>query len=49
MNYHQDDGSTFGGVITVALCLLCLYAGYTVRDRGITFRVQIPTIQRGVR
>ena len=45
--YHNDDGSTLGGIITVALCLLCLYVGYTVRDRGITFKVQIPTIERG--
>ena len=33
MNY-KDDGSTVGGMITVALCLLCLYVGYTIRDRG---------------
>lgn len=48
MNYH-NDGSTLGGIITGALCLLCLYVGYTVRDRGITFKVQIPAIERGVR
>jgi len=48
MNY-KDDGSTVGGMITVALCLLCLYVGYTIRDRGITFKVQIPTIERGVK
>ena len=49
MNYHRDDGSTFGGVVTVALCLICFCAGYTVRDRGITFKVQIPTIERGAK
>ena len=49
MNYHRDDGSTFGGVITVALCLLCLCVGYVVRDRGVTFKVQAPQVQRGVK
>ena len=49
MNYHNDDGSTLGGIITGVLCLLCLYVGYTVRDRGITFKVQIPAIERGLK
>jgi len=48
MNY-KDDGSTVGGMITVALCLLCLFVGYKVRDQGITFKVETPPIQRGVR
>ena len=48
MNYHNDDGSTFGGIITVVMCLACFCGGYWVRDQGITFKVQIPTIERGV-
>ena len=47
MNYHNDDGSTFGGIITVVLCLACFCGGYWVRDQGITFKVQIPTSERG--
>ncbi len=39
MNYHNDDGSTFGGIVTAALCVICFCAGYTVREHGITFRV----------
>ena len=49
MNYHNDDGSTFGGIITVFLCLACFCGGYWVRDQGITFKVQIPTIERGAK
>ena len=49
MNYHNDDGSTWGGVVTVALCLACFWGGYWVRDIGITFKVQTPPIQRGVK
>ena len=44
MNDHRDDGSTFGGIVTVALCLACFCGGYWVRDQGITFKVQIPAI-----
>ena len=49
MNYHHDDGSTFGGIITVVTCLACFCGGYWVRDQGITFKVQIPTIERGAK
>lgn len=49
MNYHNDDGSTFGGVLTAVMCIACFCSGYTVRDRGIIFKVQIPAIERGVK
>jgi len=49
MNYHNDDGSTFGGIITVVMCLACFCGGYWVRDQGITFKVQIPAIERGAK
>ena len=49
MNYHNDDGSTFGGIVTVAFCLACFVGGYWVRDRGITFNVQVPQVQRGAK
>ena len=39
--YHNDDGSTFGGIVTVFLCFACFCGGYWVRDQGITFKVQI--------
>jgi len=48
MTNRQDDGSTFGGIGTIALCVICFCAGYTARERGITFKIQVPQVQRGV-
>ena len=49
MNYHNDDGSTFGGIVFVACLIIAFCAGYTLRDQGITFKVQAPQVQRGVK
>jgi len=49
VNYHKDDGSTFGGIVTIAICVICFCAGYTAREHGISFKVQMPTIERGVK
>ena len=48
MNYHRDDGSTFGGVITIALILIAFCAGYWVRDQGVSVKVSVPQV-RGVK
>lgn len=49
MTDRQDDGSTFGGIVTIAICVICFCAGYTARERGITFKIQVPQVQRGVK
>ena len=49
MNHHRDDGTFSGGLIMAALLVISFCAGYTVRDQGITFKVEAPTIQRGVK
>ena len=49
MSYHEDDGSTFGGLIVAVLLVISFCAGYTVRDQGITFKIQAPQVQRGAK
>jgi len=46
---HRDDGTFLSGVIVAALLVIAFCAGYTVRDRGITLKIQVPTIERGVK
>ena len=47
--YHNDDGSTFGGIVFVACLIIAFCAGYTLRDQGITLKVQTPQVQRGAK
>jgi len=49
MNYHNDDGNFVTGVIMTLLVFTSAVGGYWVRDIGITFKVQIPTIERGAK
>jgi len=49
MNNHEDNGSFATGVIMTVLMAASAFGGYWVRDLGITFKVQIPTIQRGAK
>jgi hypothetical protein len=39
---YRDDGSTWSGIVTITVCIICFCASYTARDRGITFKIQIP-------
>ena len=49
MNNHPDDGTFATGVIMTLLVFTSAIAGYWARDIGITFKVQIPAIERGVK
>ena len=49
MNYRKDDGTFLTGVIMTILMAASAIGGYWVRDIGITFKVQTPPIQRGVK
>ena len=49
MNNHHDDGTFATGVIMTILMMASAIGGYWVRDIGITFKVQAPPIQRGVK
>jgi len=49
VSHHRDDGSFSGGLIVAALLVIAFCAGYTIRDQGITLKVQAPPIQRGVK
>lgn len=42
----KDDGSTSGGIITVACILLAFCVGYWIRDMGIRVKVDIPSIEQ---
>ncbi|MGG6266234.1 hypothetical protein ACQ4M3_05265 [Leptolyngbya sp. AN03gr2] len=46
MNYHNDDGSTTGGIITVICIVIAFGFGYWVRDQGVRVQVNIPAIER---
>jgi hypothetical protein len=46
MNYGKDDGTTVGGIFTIAFILLAFVAGYWVRDQGVRFKVDIPQVDR---
>ena len=49
MNNHEDNGSFATGMIMAILMAASAIGGYWVRDIGITFEVQTPPIQRGVK
>ena len=49
MNYRKDDGTFLTGMIMTILMAASAIGGYWVRDIGITFKVQTPPIQRGVK
>ena len=49
MNNHRDDGTFATGVIMTILMAASAIGGYWVRDIGITFKVETPPIQRGVK
>ena len=50
MNYrHDDDDSIMTGVIMTLLVFTSAIGGYWIRDIGITFKVQAPAIERGVK
>ena len=49
MNNHKDDGTFLTGVIMTLLMMASAVGGYWVRDIVITFKVQIPTIERGAK
>ena len=49
MNNHKDDGTFATGVIMTILMMASAIGGYWVRDIGITFKVETPTIQRGAK
>ena len=49
MNNHRDDGTFLTGVIVTILMAASAIGGYWVRDIGITFKVQTPPIERGVK
>jgi len=49
MNYRKDDGTFLTGVIMTILMAVSAIGGYWVRDVGITFKVETPPIQRGVK
>ena len=49
MNNHKDDGTFLTGVIMTLLMMASAVGGYWVRDIGITFKVQAPQVQRGVK
>jgi len=49
MSHHRDDGTFASGLIMAALLVISFCAGYTIRDQGITLKVQSPPIQRGVK
>jgi len=46
MNHHRDDGTFLTGVIMTVLMMASEIGGYWVRDLGITFKVQVPQVQR---
>ena len=46
MNNHRDDGTFSGGLIMAALLVISFCAGYTIRDQGITLRLQTSQTQR---
>ena len=49
MNNHRDDGTLATGVIMTVLMMASAIGGYWVRDIGITFKVQVPQVQRGAK
>jgi len=49
MNNHKDDGTFATGVIMTVLMMASAIGGYWVRDIGITFKVQVPQVQRGAK
>ena len=49
MNNHKDDGSFATGMIMAILMAASAIGGYWVRDIGITFKVESPPSQRGVK
>jgi hypothetical protein len=49
MNNHRDDGTFVTGVIMTLLVFTSAIAGYWVRGIGITFKMQTPPIERGVK
>ena len=49
MNNHRDDGTFATGVIMTVLMMASAIGGYWVRDIGITFKVQVPQVQRGAK
>ena len=46
MSHHKDDGSFSGGLIVAALLVISFCAGYTIRDQGITLKLQTSQTQR---
>ncbi len=46
MNYHSDDGSTFGGIAVAIAIVLAFTAGYWVRDQGVSVKVSVPQVRQ---
>jgi hypothetical protein len=47
-NYHKDDGSQIGGIITIVCIASAFSAGYWVREQGVRFSVDVPRVERRV-